>query len=65
MLNSLFKFFRPQAPKIAADALEQAERDFLDHQAAAEYHDAMVTMLAQRISRLTQYAKFVAQQRDQ
>ena len=45
--------FTPTPVEKVADAqLYEAKRLLLEHQAAAEYHAAMATMLAARIARL-------------
>lgn len=45
--------FAPSKPeKIVAHQLYEAKRLLLEHQAAAEYHGAMVAMYGQRVNRL-------------
>lgn len=45
--------FAPTNPeKVAAQQLYEARRLWLEHQAAAEYHQAMAEMCAKRVLRL-------------
>lgn len=50
MFNAVFRI--PAAQKIAQRQLEEAERLLLEHEAAAEHHDALATMYRGRIERL-------------
>lgn len=53
MLNTVFRV--PSAKTIAQRQLESAERTLLEHEAHAEFHDAMATMYRDRIERLRDY----------
>ena len=50
MFNAIFRIHAAQ--KIAQRQLEEAERLLLEHEAAAEHHDALATMYRGRIDRL-------------
>lgn len=53
MFNAIFRI--PAARKIAMRHLEDAERHALEHEAAAEHHDALATMYRGRVERLRAY----------
>lgn len=53
MFNVIFRI--PTARKIAMRQLEDAERAALEHEAAAEHHDALATMYRGRVERLRVY----------
>lgn len=53
MFNAIFRI--PTARKIAMRQLEDAERAALEHEAAAEHHDALATMYSGRAERLRVY----------
>ena len=55
----MFKFHNPlrtpSAERIAREGLEEARREYLEHQARAEYHAKMAEYYANTIDRLTDY----------
>jgi len=51
-LSHLNPFKQPTAEQIRQVQLEQAERMALEHESAAEHHDALATMYRGRIERL-------------
>ena len=51
-MNLLNLFRAPSAEEIHTDQLEDARRLALEHEAAAEHHDALATMYRGRIQRL-------------
>jgi hypothetical protein len=54
MIGALRRLFAPPAAEqLLHEQLAAAQRAYLEHAAAAEYHSAMVGMLDGRITRLT------------
>lgn len=51
-LKNLNPFKLPTTEKIRAKQIDEAERLALEHEAAAEYSDAMATMYRGRVQRL-------------
>ena len=54
-------FMKPTASKLRHQDLEEAERELGAHRKAAEYHAAMSTMYAERVSRLKEEIEAAAE----
>lgn len=60
ILNHLNPFKHPTPAQIRARQVAEAERALLEHEAAAEYHDAMATLCRSRLERLSGHEKHQA-----